>query len=73
MTRAVLDEAARPLCRGIEALAQRAMAAAGITSDGVHALLLAGGGARMAALTLTLTLPLTLTLTLTPTLPLTLP
>ena len=49
MTRAVLDEAARPLCRGIEALAQRAMAEAGISSDGVHALLLAGGGARMAA------------------------
>ena len=49
VTRAVLDEAARPLCRGIEALAERAMAEAGISSDGVHALLLAGGGARMAA------------------------
>ena len=49
VSRAALDAAARPLCQAVVALVQRALRQANLAADDVDALLLAGGGARIAA------------------------
>ena len=49
VSRAALDAAARPLCQAVVALAQRALQQAALPAEAVDAMLLAGGGARIAA------------------------